>query len=117
MHFAMNLALLIIAHLIGDFLLQNHWMQAKSKDTFICAIHVIAYSLPFVALVLLGLCPDWVFTAILIQHFLQDRFALHLKWMRVFQQTTPAMWPVGPLCVDQAWHVAFIGLFYLIASP
>jgi hypothetical protein len=108
------LAYLIIAHLIGDFLLQNHWMQAKSRSTHVALVHVICYMFPFVALVLLGICPEWVFVAIFVQHFLQDRFALHIKWMRTFQQTSPDLWPVGPLCVDLAWHIAFIGLFSLI---
>lgn len=33
------LAKLFIAHLVGDFLLQNHWMQAKSKSSFVCSVH------------------------------------------------------------------------------
>jgi len=55
--------------------------------------------------------PLWMLCAISAQHFLQDRFALHLKWMRIYKQTPPEMWSTGPLCVDQAWHVAFLWLF------
>ena len=47
--------------------------------------------------------------AILAQHWAQDRFALHLKWMAAYKQTPPDKWPVGPLCMDQSWHLAFIG--------
>ena len=100
---------LIIAHLIGDFLLQNHWMQAKSQNSLVCTAHVACYSIPFVALVIAGVLPIWALLAILAQHWAQDRFALHLKWMSAYKQTPPDKWPVGPLCVDQSWHLAFIG--------
>lgn len=104
------IALLIVAHAFGDFPLQNDWMQAKSRDSFVCSVHVLAYSLPFLALVLFAGLPVWAFLAILGQHWCQDRYALHLKWMKFYRQTTPDKWPVGPLCMDQAWHIAFLGL-------
>lgn len=100
------IALLLVAHVIGDFLLQNHWMQRKSKDTWVCAVHVFVYCLPFCVL---GL-PLWAFSAIWLQHFFQDRFALHLRWMKFYRQTPPELWPIGPLFMDQAWHIAFLGV-------
>ena len=100
---------LIIAHLIGDFLLQNDWMQAKSRSSAVCSVHVACYSIPFLVLVAAGALPLWTLLAILAQHWAQDRFALHLKWMRAYKQTPPEKWPVGPLCMDQSWHLAFIG--------
>jgi hypothetical protein len=104
------IALLITAHLIGDFILQNNWMQAKSRSSWVCTVHVGAYALPFVPLVLWAGLPVWALLAILAQHWLQDRFALHLRWMRFYRQTPPDVWPVGPLCVDQAWHIACLGV-------
>ena len=109
----MNLILCIIAHLIGDFLFQNHWMQTKAKNTLVCLVHIAAYSIPFCGLVALGCLPAWVFLLIILEHFLQDRFALHLKWMRFYGQTKPELWPVGPLCMDQSFHLAFIGCLYV----
>ena len=102
--------ILIVAHAFGDFPLQNDWMQAKSRNSWVCTVHVAAYSLPFMALVALAGLPWWAFAAIVTQHWLQDRFALHLKWMRLYRQTPPDKWPVGPLCMDQAWHISFLGL-------
>ncbi len=102
--------LLLAAHAFGDFPLQNHWMQTKSTSSWVCTVHVMAYSLPFLLLVLLAGLPLWAFVAIITQHWLQDRFALHLKWMRFYGQTPPDKWPTGPLFMDQAWHVAFLGL-------
>lgn len=102
------LAQLIVCHLTGDFILQNDFMQAKSKSSLICSLHVGVYSLPF--LLLAGTVSPWAMFLILLEHWLQDRFALHLRWMRLYQQTPPEKWPAGPLCVDQAMHIAFIGL-------
>ena len=110
------IALLIAAHAFGDFPLQNHWMQRKSQSSFVCSVHVAAYSLPFLALVVWCGLPWWAFAAIITQHWLQDRFALHMKWMRFYRQTPPDKWPVGPLCMDQAWHIAFLGLVGALAG-
>lgn len=106
----MILSLLIIAHLVGDFLLQNNWMQAKSRNSWVCTVHVCHYSLPFIPLAAFAGLPPWAFLAIMVQHWFQDRFALHLKWMKFYQHTTPDKWPVGPLCVDQSLHLAFIAV-------
>ena len=110
------LAQLICAHLVGDFLLQNHWMQQKSKSWFVCTVHVLCYSLPFWLLVAWRGLPIWVLVAILEQHWFQDRYALHTKWMTVYRQTPPDKWPVGPLCMDQAWHLGFIWLLTACAG-
>lgn len=106
--------LLLAAHLFGDFCLQNHWMQAKSRDSVVCTVHVLVYSLGFWALLAANILPGWMMLAILVQHWFQDRFALHLKWMRFYRQTDPSIWSVGPLCMDQAWHIAFIGAVVLL---
>lgn len=39
--------ILLAAHAVGDYLLQNEWMQRKSQCSFVCAVHVACYSLPF----------------------------------------------------------------------
>jgi hypothetical protein len=104
----MPLVYLIATHLCGDFLLQNHWMQAKGKSSFVCSVHVAAYSLPFWYLCYLGIVPAWAVGLILAEHWLQDRFALHVKWMGFYKQSPPDKWPVGPLCIDQAMHVVFM---------
>lgn len=100
--------MLLAAHLIGDFLLQNDWMQAKSRSSRVCLVHVLFYAIPFSVLCGLGFLSLTALVLILVEHFLQDRFALHLKWMRFYGHTTAEKWPTGPLCVDQSMHVAFI---------
>lgn len=108
------IGLLIAAHAFGDFPLQNDWMQSKSRNSWVCTVHVAAYSLPFLVLVQFAGLPWWALAAIVVEHWLQDRFALHLKWMRFYKQTPPDKWPVGPLCMDQAWHISFLGLISLL---
>ncbi len=107
------LSLLIIAHLCGDFLLQNDWMQTKSRSSAVCSVHVACYSIPFIGLVIFANLPVWALATILAQHWAQDRFGLHLRWMKIYRQTPPDQWPLGPLCNDQAMHMTFIALVTL----
>ena len=107
------LAYLISCHLIGDFLLQNHWMQMKSKSSFVCAVHVLSYMLPFLLVGYAIQVPGWMLGLIAAEHFLQDRFALHLKWMKAYSHSTSEQWPTGPLCVDQAMHIGFMMILTL----
>jgi hypothetical protein len=110
------LGYLIAAHAFGDFPLQNHWMQRKNSSSFVCTVHVAVYALPFLLLVWKVGLPWWALAAILVQHWLQDRFALHIRWMGFFGQTTPDMWPMGPLCMDQAWHISFLGVIAYLST-
>ena len=109
----MSIGYMIIAHLIGDFLLQNDWMQRKSKSSMVCTVHVLTYTIPFALLGIWGTLPWVAVAAISIQHWIQDRFALHIKWMGFYSQTTPERWPVGPLCIDQSFHLAWIAIVIL----
>lgn len=96
----------IYAHLIGDFILQNDWMQRKGVSSLHCTIHVLFYLFPFLVTNLTG----WQIILIGVQHWLQDRYALASKWQRVWRQTSASKWPQGRLWVDQTLHVLFIAL-------
>lgn len=38
----------IVAHLVGDYVLQSDWMvQNKGSSHFACLVHVVFYTLPF----------------------------------------------------------------------
>ena len=56
---------LIIAHLIGDFLLQNDWMQTKARSSAVCTAHVACYAIPFTLIWGATGWPLWVLAAIL----------------------------------------------------
>lgn len=62
----------LILHCIGDYVTQSQWMvENKTKSGFAASAHATVYSLPFL---LIG---SWqAFVAILLSHFLIDRFRL-----------------------------------------
>lgn len=63
----------ILAHLVGDYILQSHWMaQNKAKHTHAALIHAFAYSLPFLLLTS-NMTAMW---AIFLSHFMVDRFRI-----------------------------------------
>ena len=63
----------LVAHAIGDYLLQSDWMATqKTKRSVAALAHVIAYSLPFL---LLTRSPA-ALAVIIGTHFLIDRFRL-----------------------------------------
>jgi hypothetical protein len=63
----------LVAHAVGDYLLQSHWMATeKTKQHAAAAIHAVAYSLPF-----LMITQSWPALAVITgTHFLIDRFRL-----------------------------------------
>lgn len=71
----------ILAHLIGDYILQSHWMaQEKTKQSLAAGVHAATYTLPFLFL-------TWSPTALALicgTHFLIDRFRLarFLVWLK-----------------------------------
>lgn len=67
----------ILAHLVGDYLLQSHWMaQEKTKHSVAAIIHAICYTLPFAFLTWNGSA----LAAICLSHFVIDRFRL-ARWV------------------------------------
>lgn len=63
----------IIAHLVGDYLLQSHWMATKkTSSSLAAALHAITYTLPFM------LITQNVIALLLIcgTHFAIDRWRL-----------------------------------------
>lgn len=63
----------LIAHGLGDYVLQSDWMALKKRKSFgIALVHAIVYSLPF--LLLTQSLPAWL--VIVFTHAIIDRFAL-----------------------------------------
>lgn len=63
----------LLAHLIGDYILQSEWMAVnKTKRSFPAFVHVFFYTIPFCFLT------TNVYALILISgtHFLIDRFSI-----------------------------------------
>ncbi len=71
----------LLAHLVGDYLLQSDWMATeKTKRLSVALVHGLAYSLPFLALgPSLG-----AWAVIALSHALIDRYriARYLVWAK-----------------------------------
>ena len=121
--------LFVVAHLVGDYLLQTDW-QAVHKRAGLARgagearralfTHVGFYTLAFVPALLaadLGLALLWVIPAIAIPHLVQDDGRLLAVYMKRVKHLDPtANLPVS-IAVDQTFHVlALLVLALLIGS-
>jgi hypothetical protein len=79
----------IAAHLVGDYILQSHWMASeKTKRSLAAAVHAVTYALPFLFLTR----NPAVLAVIIGTHFAIDRwrlarFVVWIKngtWLRPF---------------------------------
>lgn len=71
----------ILAHLIGDYIFQSHWMaNNKTKQSLATLIHAVTYTLPFLFLTQ----NPYAIAFIMITHFFIDRFRLarYLVWAK-----------------------------------
>jgi hypothetical protein len=81
----------ILAHLVGDYIIQSHWMATeKTKHSFAAALHAVTYTVPFLFL-------TWSPAALAFicgTHFLIDRFrfARFVVWFK-----NGHMFPRGPV--------------------
>ena len=73
----------IIAHCIGDYILQSDWQAAeKTKKSAAAAVHAITYTLPFLFFTF-----KWqALVIICISHFIIDRWRLarYVCWVKNF---------------------------------
>lgn len=69
----------LLAHLVGDYCLQNHWMAMNKTNAWLPAtVHACLYTLPF-----LFLSSDPRALAVVLgTHLLIDRFRLAGYWVR-----------------------------------
>lgn len=105
---------LIVAHCVGDYVIQNDWMaQGKKKSSLICAIHSLLYTLPFI------FCSFNWYQLFLIfgQHHLQDRDNFVLWYMEKSGKTDflkPPLAPWSIFVIDNTFHLLWIALVTLI---
>jgi hypothetical protein len=98
----------LIAHLVGDFLLQNDWMaNGKRESSWICTVHVGLYMAPFLLLNLYW----WQLVLIASQHWIQDRTKIVLWYLKLFGKnefTTTPMAPWSMIVTDNIFHLVWI---------
>lgn len=100
----------VLAHLIGDFILQNDWMaKGKKENSLICLIHIITYLIPFVFTDIIW----WGIVLIGVEHFIQDRTNIIVWFMRIKGSdkfAEPPMAPWSIIITDNIIHILFIAL-------
>jgi len=100
----------IIAHLVGDFLLQNDYIATNKKLSHkICVLHSIIIG---ILIYVLADIPLMDIITITILHFIQDRWNLVQKYMRLIGQDRflEEMGPWSAIIVDQVFHILIIYL-------
>lgn len=116
----------LFLHMIGDYITQNHWLaNTKVKNSLIgylaCFIHVLLYSLPFLAI-----GSFQAVGVIFITHYLIDKFRLakYIVMVKNWTFDTPTGFPKGApdyiavwilFIVDNILHVIinYLALKYL----
>jgi hypothetical protein len=110
----------ILAHLIGDYIFQSHWMaQNKTKSTLPAVIHAMAYTTPFTFIT----ANPIALALIMLSHFVIDRWRLSRfvvwakngPWLPLtptgYQDDVPAWLSVWLLIIaDNTIHIACNGL-------
>ncbi|MDX1520327.1 MAG: DUF3307 domain-containing protein [Anaerolineae bacterium] len=103
---------LVVAHLIGDWLLQNHWMaNGKHRAFFTTAglTHFTIYTLTIITVLWLEPTTDLTLVSVVrvglfvfISHWIIDATGLAIYWVRFYRQSDLVMMRV---MVDQVFHV------------
>jgi Protein of unknown function (DUF3307) len=78
---SMNYFAIVLAHFIGDYLLQTHWMAIeKTSRLFPAILHGLTYTIPY----LFVTQSVWALLVICITHILIDRYRLvkYLIWAK-----------------------------------
>jgi hypothetical protein len=109
----------LLAHAVGDYILQSDWMaNQKTKQSLAAGVHALTYALPF-----LLLRPSLMALAVIVvTHFLIDRLRLarfvcwlkngpwHPRTATGYPASTPAWLSVWLLIIaDNVLHVAING--------
>lgn len=71
----------LVAHLVGDYIIQSDWMaNEKTKRSFAAAVHAITYALPFL-FITTGVA---ALAVIISTHFVIDRWRLarYVCWVK-----------------------------------
>jgi hypothetical protein len=101
----------VLAHFIGDFLLQNDWQAVgKKKSSLICTMHVLLYMTPFLLTEL-----SWLQLGLIaLQHWLQDRSSFVGWWCKTMGSFQTELkqngLPWGHFIVDQVMHFIWMWL-------
>jgi hypothetical protein len=108
---------LFVAHLIGDWILQNDWQaKNKSKSWWALISHVLIYHVLILGVLLyfVGSQPSVYIAVVLLafSHLILDRQTTIIWLMQRFHNsgdgTTPERWLM--VAFDQALHIVLLGI-------
>lgn len=90
-------AWVLIAHLIGDYVLQSHVMALKkTQDGLWALLHATLYGTPYAALLGYYAGTTWISFAMLLilvlTHAVIDRYRLAVSWCRWYGVGFPGFW-------------------------
>ena len=99
----------LMAHFIGDYLIQNDYMALnKKKSQKACMLHILTYMLPFLFVKEITIIS---FLLIAIQHYFQDRTDFvkwFMDWKGNKQFSEPPMGPWSITLTDNLLHIIWI---------
>lgn len=113
----------VLAHFIGDFLLQNDFLAVnKKKSNWICSLHVILYTIPFC----FTEASELQLILIFVQHWIQDRttfVSFYCRTFGIFQTEIKhnalvannkfeRVLPWGHFVVDQVFHFIWLWIVF-----
>ncbi|HET7443878.1 MAG TPA: DUF3307 domain-containing protein [Solirubrobacterales bacterium] len=123
-------AVLVVSHLVGDFLLQTDW-QARYKEGGLgpdpvrrraLRNHLLTYTASFLPALIWVASEASLAKAVLVgiviavPHWIQDDGRLLNAWMAVVKGTNGATSPGLRVAVDQSFHVVFLFFTALLAA-
>lgn len=101
-------SILVIGHLIGDFLFQTSWIaKYKSTKWFTLIVHVFVYTtvITILDLLIFHQLSIWGIAFIFISHMLIDRQTFVRWWMKNIMRTEPNSYPWLMIVNDQIFHI------------
>lgn len=99
---------LILAHLIGDYVLQSHVMATRKTSSWRWAfIHAAFYSLPLLPLIL-WFATEWTQAGLALAiiggtHAVIDRLRIAARWCEWYGVGHPGIWVHAPRAMLAAW--------------
>jgi len=94
---------IIVAHMIGDYFIQNSWMAAnKTKSWLPCFVHCFLYTL---AVLLVCRWFDYRLIIVFVTHYAMDRWRLAAIWRRWFSGDQELPWVIT---ADNSIHLLIL---------
>ena len=109
---------LVVAHLIADWIFQNHWIAINKTNIKHPALYVHG-AIHFVVMFLLGLTVTrdhtYIVLAIACIHMAIDTRKPLLWWMKTYKQTTDGDYAIHvQIWLDQVFHIVTIYIITVI---